>query len=96
MLPASLSVVFPLPFSSKLTLDFLGGLEQHPVPHRLSKTVCTGQDISQVALTDLIQRPQHDWVFVFPPGLVLLWWYQNFSCLIFSIPQVLPLITKLR
>lgn len=55
MLPTSLCVVFlciPLPFSSKLILDFLGGLEQHPVSHRLSKTVCTSQDISQVALTE--------------------------------------------
>lgn len=38
----------PLLFSSKLTLDFLGGLEQHPVPQGLSKMVCT----SQAALTE--------------------------------------------
>lgn len=54
-LPTSLRVVFlhiPLPFSSKLTLDFLGGLEQHPVLHGLSETVGTSQDISQAALTE--------------------------------------------
>lgn len=51
----SLCVVFlciPLPFSSKLTLDLLGGLEPHPVPHGLSKTVWTSQDISQATLTE--------------------------------------------
>lgn len=53
--------------------DFLGGLEQHPCPRGLSETVCTSQDIRQAALTETqLQRPQHDRVLVFSPGLVML------------------------
>lgn len=69
--------------------DFLGGLEQHPCPRGLSETVCTSQDIRQAALTET-QYSDHSTTESWFSLLVWLCW------LLFSIPQVLPLIMKLR